>query len=454
MRGIILGDEPTTRILPPVPDETTLAELPYKLRRDGSICELTTLPGATYIWRRASISPPLAGYVVVPNDIAASAAYIANPVNAPGRWENQSVLDNGEIPHIFARLAVDSNQAATRVGNVLTANAPGALTTFDSRTPAVNDRIFFFAQTSGQDNGVYVLTSLGSVSTPWSAMRVGEMNQSAEVTSGLHVYVADGAVYGTKTFTLTTLAPITLNTTALVFSQSSSAGNATTGAAGGVQLAGDLGGQGTTAAAPKVGSVNGQVLALHTVRNLLLTNVASLAAYTVASSGVNDNVSGGNVAGDRVLLVGQCTPAQNGIYVVGAVTTGVAALTRASDWAAGTSQPSGTEVLVSESGSVFANTKWFASKTGGVAVGTDAPAFYPRKYVRVTTAMSGSPGIKALTAEWILSATGSSANPVAKVPGTQGFLSIGALSTEAGTGSFTVTSTANETSTLQVTIEN
>ena len=39
-------------------------------------------------------------------------------------------------------------------------------------------------------------------------------------------------------------------------------------------------------------------------------------------------------------------------------------------------------------------------------------------------------------------------------PGTQGFLSRGALTAGAGDGAFTITSTANETSTLQIQIEN
>ena len=116
-------------------------------------------------------------------------------------------------------------------------------------------------------------------------------------------------------------------------------------------------------------------------------------------------------------------------------------------------QPAGLEICVNE-GTLWGNTKWFASLAGANAVGTSAPAFYPRRYVRVTTAMTGTPGVKALSAEWILSATKSNVTPVAVTPGTQGFLSRGTLTPGAGNGSFTITSTANETSTLQVTIEN
>lgn len=188
--------------------------------------------------------------------------------------------------------------------------------------------------------------------------------------------------------------------------------------------------------------------ALRTVRGVVTANVASLAAFTVAG---NDGLT--YAAGERVLLAKQTTATQDGIYVVGTVATGTAPLTLATDYASASVQPAGMEVLVNE-GTLFGNTKWFASLAGAITVGTSSPAFYPRKYVRVTTAMSGTPGIKALSAEWILSATKSTVTPVAKAPGTQGFLSVGTLTAGAGSGAVTVTSTANETSTLQVSIEN
>jgi hypothetical protein len=196
-----------------------------------------------------------------------------------------------------------------------------------------------------------------------------------------------------------------------------------------------------------------QVGLARSARNVVLSDVANLAAYTVAAAALNDNVSGGNVEGDRVLLVAQSTAAQNGLYVCGAVGGGTCALTRAADMPATLVGAQGLEVMVG-AGTRFTNTIWFASRVGGFTVGTNDPAFYPRKYTQVTTAMSGTPGVKALTAEWILSATLSAVTPVAKAPGTQGFLSVGTLTAGAGNGAVTVTSSANETSTLQVTIEN
>lgn len=221
MKDLFPGTEPTTRIGTPMPDEAHLAALPPRLRRDGQILEITTLPGAQYIWRQNSIAPPVAGTVVVPTDIATSAAYLADPTTAPGRWENQSILGTQALPRLAARLAVDSNFAATRVGNTLTANANGAAANIDSKAPALGDRIFFFSQTAGADNGIYAYTSLGSVSTKQTLVRTGDMNNTGEVVTGMTVAVTEGNNYGGQSFGLTTLGPIVVNTTALVFVEKS-----------------------------------------------------------------------------------------------------------------------------------------------------------------------------------------------------------------------------------------
>ncbi|HSB57968.1 MAG TPA: hypothetical protein VLD66_00030 [Methyloceanibacter sp.] len=203
-----------------------------------------------------------------------------------------------------------------------------------------------------------------------------------------------------------------------------------------------------TAAAAGTVTLVQQMGAMRTVRGVVDANVADLNAFTVAG---NDGLT--YAAGERLALVNQSTASQDGIYVVGTVGGGTAPLTRATDYAASSVQPAGLEIGVNE-GTLWGGTKWFASLAGAITVGTSSPAFYPRRYVRVTTAMSGTPGTSALSAEWILSTTKSNVNVTVITPGTQGFLSRGALTAGAGTGSFTITSTANETSTLQVVIEN
>lgn len=134
-------------------------------------------------------------------------------------------------------------------------------------------------------------------------------------------------------------------------------------------------------------------------RNVVLANVADLAAYVVASdAALNDATL--NVAGDIVLLVAQTTPAQNGLYSVGTVAAGLAPLTRLSSMAAGkVFLADSFEVSVSV-GTVFAHTKWFNSAAG--TIGTNSPAFFPES-VTITQALVA--GTMTIASVPILSAT-------------------------------------------------
>jgi hypothetical protein len=295
--------------------------------------------------------------------------------------------------------------------------------------------------TAAKRMGLYAVGTVTTGTAPLT--RDIDANTSAMVTCGLTIDVMEGT-FANQSFKLTTANPIVLDTTALSF-----AGGTTTAINGTSVPASPAAGQGLLATSTTTAIWTSQGNLSRSARNVVLVNVASLASYTVAG---NDGVT--NVAGDRVLLVAQTTATQNGLYAVGTVTTGTAPLTRVTDLPAGAIVTNGIPVEVSE-GTAFAGT-WRArsTTTGGAVVDTNDPVFYPNRYVRVTTAMAGTPGTKALSAEWIFSATTSSVIPVVKAPGTQGFLSLGALTAGPGTGALTITSTANETSTLEVEFRN
>lgn len=108
-------------------------------------------------------------------------------------------------------------------------------------------------------------------------------------------------------------------------------------------------------------------------RGVATTNVASLAAFTVAG---NDGIT--FVAGDVVILTAQTTPAQNGPYVVGTVGGGTAPLTRPSWYAAGSTQPLTLSIRVGSEGTVFKNTTWHTMLSGAsFVVDTTDPKWYP-----------------------------------------------------------------------------
>ncbi|HAR98397.1 MAG TPA: hypothetical protein DCS11_05820 [Syntrophus sp. (in: bacteria)] len=129
------------------------------------------------------------------------------------------------------RLATAAALAAhTRSGNILTADANGALTV-DGVSPALNDRILVKDEGSGThlENGLYYLSQLGDATHPWKLTRTTDADESAEVTAGAFVFVSEGTANADMGFVLTTDDPITLNTTTLTFTQFSGAGQITAG---------------------------------------------------------------------------------------------------------------------------------------------------------------------------------------------------------------------------------
>lgn len=121
----------------------------------------------------------------------------------------------------------------TRSGNVLTASGNASLNTagIDSVTTlAVGDRVLVKDESTGANKGIYTITDLGSVSTPWILTRATDADASAKVTTGLFTFVEEGTTNASTGWILTTANPITLNTTSLSFTQFTGAGEITAGA--------------------------------------------------------------------------------------------------------------------------------------------------------------------------------------------------------------------------------
>ena len=111
----------------------------------------------------------------------------------------------------------DSVKAATTANITLSGTQ-----TVDGVALSVGDRILVKNQSTGSENGIYVVAS-GS----WS--RAADADADSEVTAGLFTFVEEGTVNGDAGFSLTTNGSITVGTTALSFSQFSGAGNITGG---------------------------------------------------------------------------------------------------------------------------------------------------------------------------------------------------------------------------------
>lgn len=111
----------------------------------------------------------------------------------------------------------------------LTASANGALSV-DSTAASNNDRILVKNEGTGSNNGIYKVIDAGSGGTPWILERADDFNVSAEAKSGAFTFISEGTVNADQGWVLTTNDPITLDTTALTFTQFSGAGTITAGA--------------------------------------------------------------------------------------------------------------------------------------------------------------------------------------------------------------------------------
>lgn len=131
-------------------------------------------------------------------------------------------------PSVYAATAA-ALPAYTRTGNVITASALGALPAIDGTTMEAGDRLLLKDGAAGADNGIYVVTTLGDVSTAFVLTRATDADTSAEVTGGMAVFVETGTVNADTGWLLTTDDPV-LNTTALTFTQFSGLGQVTAGA--------------------------------------------------------------------------------------------------------------------------------------------------------------------------------------------------------------------------------
>jgi len=156
-------------------------------------------------------------------------------------------------------------------GNTITASGNGLLS-IDGVTTVDGDRILVKNEGGGThlENGIYVVTDKGSAGTPYVLTRSSDADIDAEVTSGIFTFIEEGTINADTGWVLSTNNPITLNTTALTFTQFSGAGSITAGSG--------LNSNGTTIAT-----------------NIFLDNsVASNQIRFQGGSGTNNSASTGN----------------------------------------------------------------------------------------------------------------------------------------------------------------
>ena len=114
------------------------------------------------------------------------------------------------------------NNGTSGVGATLTGNANGALSV-DSTLTIVADRILVKNEVAGANNGVYVVTQVGSAGTPYILTRSTDMDSVGtgvnQIDEGDFFLVTSGTANVNTAWVQQTPPPITIGTTALVFQQ-------------------------------------------------------------------------------------------------------------------------------------------------------------------------------------------------------------------------------------------
>jgi hypothetical protein len=128
-------------------------------------------------------------------------------------------------------LTVTYSNGSSGVGATLTNAGTQAALTLDSIALSVGDRVLIKNQASALQNGVYTVTTVGTVSTNWVLTRATDFDNSpgTEVGPGIFFFVEQGTSQADNGYVITTDTAITIGTTAIDFSQFSGAGQITAG---------------------------------------------------------------------------------------------------------------------------------------------------------------------------------------------------------------------------------
>ena len=156
----------------------------------------------------AIASPTLTGTVTVPtptnNTDAATKAYV-------------DTIKQGSID------IKDSVRVAS-TANIAIGSALVNSSTIDGVTVATGNRVLLKNQTDASENGIYAVVASGAAS------RTLDANTNTLVTNGMYTFVSEGTASNATGYVLTTVDPITLDTTNLTFTQFSGAGQIDAGA--------------------------------------------------------------------------------------------------------------------------------------------------------------------------------------------------------------------------------
>lgn len=317
-------------------------------------------------------------------------------------------------------------KASVRVATTANVDLSGALENgdvVDGVTLATGNRVLVKNQSTGSQNGIYVVQASGA------AVRATDADADAEVTPGLFTFVEEGTANGNTGWVLTTDSPITVGSTALAFSQFSDSAALTAGS--GLTLTGsDL-------------SVNVDDSTIEISSDILRVKDAGITSAKLATSAVD--VSTSTVTGTLPVAkggTGATTAADNAVFA-GPATGGPSAPSFRSLVASdipnhGTDKLTSGTLGVARGGTGVATfTAGIVKSTGGTDALTTASTIALGSEVSGTLPVAnGGTGASTLTSGGVLLGNGTStvgataagtADQVLRVPGAGGAPAFGAI---------------------------
>lgn len=130
-----------------------------------------------------------------------------------------SPVDGVRVATTAAFTSTYSNGTAG-VGATLTNTGTLASLTVDGVPLNLADRILVKNQVTPAQNGIYTVTTVGSVAIPWVLTRATDFDQSSEVTAGNYTVIGgEGTLNKNTVWMQITTGTITMGTTAIVFNQ-------------------------------------------------------------------------------------------------------------------------------------------------------------------------------------------------------------------------------------------
>lgn len=147
--------------------------------------------------------------------------------NQTSSFVTTSVALPGVFPHTGVKVATTANLTATYsngtggIGATLTNSGTQAPISIDGVTLSASDRVLVKNQSAGEENGVYEVTTVGTVSTNWVLTRVTDFDAwgAGDIEYGALFLVSDGTDNARKYYYCSNSTTVTVGTTAITFVQ-------------------------------------------------------------------------------------------------------------------------------------------------------------------------------------------------------------------------------------------